>query len=463
MVNLKNKIAKIASLCLTMILAISSLSMLPVQASQATFTIVNPYENVNWATTGQYRAAHHTHTTFSDGSNTRLDMLIDLYNKGFDIVAITDHDTTTVSWDALPYTGSWNNNWEAIGTAIPTTAQMNALRNGTFDAAEFRGSFTGRRQQFNGMISMGASNEISAQGGFVDPDGTVVYVGYHINAFFAQVPGDIGLTRTAGVADADRNTGTMREVLQIVQDAGGLTHLNHPGRYTGAHLGGINGNESVARDPVHVARHVSLFMEFPSLVGMEIINKWDGESRNDRIFWDQILMQTMPQGRPVWGFSNDDSHMLTGNGHAWNVMLMPELTEEAVRESMVTGAFYGVTRVDRRHGINHRWPDGTLVPGTPPQTRSAVDQYTGGTHNNFALQLLAEPTPSISNIIVDGSRISIQGRDFHTVIWIADGEIVHIGNMIDVSAVLGINSYIRAELIGAYGVAYTQPFGIIRN
>ncbi|MCL2665570.1 MAG: hypothetical protein FWE82_08155, partial [Defluviitaleaceae bacterium] len=44
--------------------------------------------------------------------------------------------------------------------------------------------------------------------------------------------------------------------------------------------------------------------------------------------------------------------------------------------------------------------------------------------------------------------------------WIADGIVVHTGNSIDVAAVDGINSYVRAELVGAFGVAYTQPFGI---
>jgi len=444
---------KLAAIILTLAFMVGTLgspvlAVSPQNAAQSTrnFIITNPYENVNWVTFGQFRAAHHTHTTFSDGSNTRRDMLLDKYAKGFDIVAITDHDTTTSTWDALPGPHSWNNNWNNIGTAVLGALELLAIETGFGTGyALSHGTFRGVRQQANGMIGISYSNEISSHGGFVDADGTVVYRGYHINSFWADVPSNIG-----------SSGGTMHEVIQMVQDAGGLTHLNHPGRYTGAQH-----NADLSRDPVHVNRHVSLFMEFPSLIGMEIINKWDNETRNDRILWDQVLMQTMPEGRSVWGFSNDDSHSLSGNGHAWNVMLMPELTEAATRISMETGAFYGVSRVDRVHGIN-TVVNGVNVPGAPAQTTSAAAQYTGGTHNEMALAMLAQPAaPSISNIVVEGNTITISGSDFNRIEWIADGVVVHTDNSIDVSTVAGINSYVRAELVGTYGVAYTQPFGIV--
>ncbi|MCL2396492.1 MAG: hypothetical protein FWC93_00310 [Defluviitaleaceae bacterium] len=438
---------KLAALSLALTFATSTISF-PVLADTTqvsrSFEIANPYENVDWDTFGQFKAAHHTHTTFSDGSNTRRDMLLDKYAKGFDIVAITDHDTTTPAWNLPPGPGSRNDNWNNIGTAILGSLELLATEAGLGAGhALSPGTYRGIRQQANGMIGISYSNEIAVQRGFLNEDGTTVYRGYHINSFWADVPGNIGSGRT------------MQEVIRAVQDAGGITHLNHPGRYTGAQH-----NAALSKDPAHINRHVSLFMEFPSLIGMEIINKWDGESINDRILWDQILMQTMPQGRPVWGFSNDDSHSLSGNGHAWNVMLMPELTEAATRISMETGAFYGVSRVDRVHGIN-TVINGVNVPGAPAQTTNTATQHTGGAHNEMALAMLAQPdAPSISNIVVGYNTITISGADFNRIEWIADGVVVYTGTSIDVSAVAGINSYIRAELIGTYGVAYTQPFGI---
>ena len=435
-------IRKFTTVCLALVFAFSTLGLLALAAPaeitpQAFYDITNPYANVDWASFGQYKAAHHTHSTYSDGSNTRRDMLIDKYNKGFDIVAMTDHDTTTGAWDTLPDPA--NRNWNNIGTAILSAEATTAIRAGTYDASGFAGTFTGRRQQDNGMIGMGFSNEITAGAGYAPG----VYGGHHINSFFAQIPGNTGSNRT------------MAQVIQFVQDAGGISHLNHPGRYTGA-----QNNAALSSNPIHVNRYVQLFMDFPSLVGVEIINKWDGESINDRILWDNILVQTAPEGRFVWGFSNDDSHSLSGNGHAWNVMLMPTFDEAAVRTSMETGAFYGVSRVDRQHLINHRMPGGATTPGAPAQTTTTATQFTGGTHNSFSLQMLTENAPTISNIIVDGNSISISGTGFNRIVWIADGVVVHTGNSLDVSKVSGINSYVRAELVGAFGVAYTQPFGI---
>jgi len=437
------------AVCLLMSVSLMAFSGFTASAASPGYIIDNPYENVNWSTYGQYKAAHHTHSTYSDGSNFRGDMLIDKYNKGFDIVAMTDHDTTTTSWDALPTADSWNNNWNNIGTGHLTTAQMAAINNGTFDASGFQGTYTGRRQQSNGMISMGSSNEISANGGFLNPDGTTSYNGHHINAFWADaLPGNIG------TADGGR---TMQRVLQAIQDAGGISHINHPGRYTGG-----QNNANASRDPVHVNKYAQLFMAFPSCVGIEIVNKWDGESIYDKVLWDNILMSTMPQGRPVWGFSNDDSHSLSGNGHAWNVMLMPALSQAGTRTSMETGAFYGVSRVDRLYGINHTL--GGTTPGAPAQTTTTDTMYSGGVHNIFALGMLTQTVPSITNIEVTqgaNASITVSGRDFNRVEWIADGVVIHTGATLNLKDYEDqINSYVRAVCVSASGIAFTQPFGV---
>jgi len=402
---------------------------------QGHYYIVNPYENVDWTTYGQYKAAHHTHSTYSDGSNYRSDMLKDQYSKNFDIVAMTDHDVTTSVWDTNPNpaTGNWNN----IGTNNLNSADLADLNAGTYDKNNpSPGMYSGDRTHNNGMISMGSSNEVTAQLG---TDGA--FGGHHINAFFAS-----GLSGNVGAGK------TMAQVLAAIQDHGGISHINHPGRYTGG-----QNNPAQSSNPVNVQRYVDLFMAYPSCVGIEIINKLDGESINDRILWDNILMKTMPSSRPVWGFSNDDSHSLSGNGHAWNVMLLPELTQTATRAAMETGAFYGVSRIDRQHGINT-----VNMPGAPAQTTTTATMYTGGNDNAVALRLLAQsPPPSISNIVVNGNTITITGADYDEIYWIADGVIIATGASVDVSAYESINSYVRAELVGNTGVAYTQPFGVM--
>jgi hypothetical protein len=178
-------------------------------------------------------------------------------------------------------------------------------------------------------------------------------------------------------------------------------------------------------------------MAYPSLVGMEIVNKQDDESRSDKILWDNILTQTMPNGRFVWGFANDDTHSVGATGFAWNVMLMPELTQSQTRTAMETGAFYTVSRIDRREGIN-------------------------------ALNL-ALTTPSITNIVVEGNTITITGADYDVIEWISGVDattgmvnVIATGASIDVSNYADVieNNYVRAQLKSQNGIAYTQPFGV---
>ena len=431
---------KFATLALAVILAAGVLgtSVLAAPQENAKFCdISNPYADVDWAAYGQYKAANHMHSTYSDGSNTRQDTLKDMYAKDFDIVAMTDHDVLTTAWDSdpNPASGNWNN----IGTANLDSADLAAINAGTYSDPS-PGTYAGSRANSNGMISMGGSNEVSSFDETFNGVGSN-FNGHHLNSFFAGYSID-------SVPAGQR---TMANILAKIEELGGISHLNHPGRYTGG-----QNNAARSSDPAIVGKYVDLFMAYRSCVGIEIINKWDGESVNDRILWDNILMKTMPQGRPVWGFTNDDAHSLSANGHAWNVMLMPELTQAATKTAMETGAFYGVSRIDRHHNVNS---GGT--PGAPAQTTTAAAQYSGGADNAMALGFLAQGAlPSISGVTVSGNTIAITGADYDFISWIADGVVVATGNAIDVSEYAGINSYVRAELVGKTGVAYTQPFGV---
>ena len=432
---------KLATLCLALILTISTFGSTVLAANTGAqsvkfYDITNPYANVDWDAYGQYKTANHMHSTYSDGSNKREDMLKDMYAKDFDIVAMTDHDVLTTAWDANPQPAAGN--WNSIGTGNLSAADLAAINAGTYNSPS-PGTYSGNRTKSNGMISMGGSNEITASNETFNGGGSN-FNGHHINAFFAEYT-------TESVANGQR---TIANILAKVEELGGITHVNHSGRYTFG-----QNNAAQSSNPDIIQKYVDLFMAYPSCVGMEIINKWDGESINDRILWDNILKETMPEGRPVWGFSNDDSHSLSGNGHAWNVMLMPALTQSETKNAMETGAFYGVSRIDRQYGINSN------TPGAPAQTTTTASMYRGGTDNTMALGLLAQGAlPSISNITVNGNIITIAGADYDVVNWIADGVKVATGNSIDVSKFSEINSYVRAELVGAHGVAYTQPFGV---
>ena len=378
---------------------------------QTTVTIVNPYENVDWETFGRFKAALHVHSTNSDGDHTVSEMIERHYELGFDIVTITDHNYLTRSWDQTRYEP------ERVRPRIPVTL----ARRLEIEAGVGR---DGR-----GMIGIDNTNEHSR----VD----------HVNSFFVDFNNEPGQT--------------LEDVISIVADMGGISRLNHPGRYTGARQFIENydfeGAVAVSRNPAQVQRYVDLFMTFPSCVGMEIINKLDFESVADRVLWDEILMQTMPQNRPVWGFADDDSHSKMAVGFAWNVFLMPSLNQDNFRTVMETGAFYAVSRVSRLDNINATLPDGSITP------------WDARSESRFDLTsfMLSQSTPSIVNIEVDERRgtITISGADYDIIEWIADGVVIATGGtlrLLDYQE--NINSYVRAQLKSSTGIAFTQPFGV---
>jgi len=373
------------------------------------FTILNPYEDVVWGTWGSYRAALHSHTHYSDGSNSRWDTVQRHYNLDFDILAITDHDYVTVAWDECNGTAQGG---RAAPTSGPlTSAQRTAIINGTHPSST--------RTRQNGMIEIPFTNEPSR--------------GHHINTFFSNVPQNLNTNES--------NT------LRLASEANGFAILNHPGRHTRSPDGiagqaGGAGGAAASNNPAEIARYVNWFNRYPGAIGIEIINRLDHETRSDRILWDNILAQTMPH-RPVWGFSTDDSHGVNGVGFSYTMMLMDELTVENTRTAMETGAFYAVTRVARREGIR---------PDAPNSGGSA----------QFAWHNLVMPSPT--NIVVDENAytITITGANTTAIEWIANGVHIHTGNILDLTEhKAGVVNYVRAQLRNADGMAFLQPFGII--
>ena len=67
-------------------------------AAETDYTIINPYENVDWAKSTTYKACLHVHTTASDGDVTLSDMVEAYYQAGYDILAITDHGVINTGW-----------------------------------------------------------------------------------------------------------------------------------------------------------------------------------------------------------------------------------------------------------------------------------------------------------------------------------------------------------------------------
>lgn len=357
------------------------------KAEEIDYTIINPYETVNWQEYGQYKANFHSHSHESDGGNTPAEMAEEHYRQGYDVYALTDHNHTNTTLDRTdrPATDSDGNPLTYLTS--DRLAEMNA----------------GVGRDGRGMDMIPFSNEQSRND--------------HVNTFWT---------------DWNNESGSLEDTIAMADSLGGISHINHPGRYTGGKTTANNGVDGALRssDPNEVMKYVNFFNKYDSLVGMEIINKKDGDSFSDRILWDNILKQMDPNELP-WGFSNDDNHSVSATGFSWNMMLMPENNMENLRYSMENGTFYAVARVSKRElGMDF------VGEGEAPRiTDIKVDQ--------------------------DANSITIAAEYADKIQWVIDGEVVAEGGSIDLNDYQDkVHNYVRAQLMGPGGIAFTQAFGI---
>lgn len=341
------------------------------------YETINPYKSVNWEEFGQFKAGLHAHTLNSDGYFTPEEMIEDYYSKGYDIASITDHDAISSIWNREDQ--NQDNNF---------TERLKEISAGI-----------GR----NGRLMTGIPFTIEQS-----------QASEHLNTYWANFCNRLG--------------STLEESIAKCEEVGGISHINHPG---GAAAFYIDENGQI--DPIvyeMVNGYTELYLKYPSCVGMEIFNRRYGNRENFRLFWDMVLMRTMPE-RPVWGFSNDDAHHMSELGFNFNIMLMPQNTEGNIRYCMENGTFYVVS-------LSARYIEDIDFDNI-----------------NY---------PVIRSISVDQEEnsISIEAENCDVIEWVADGHVIAAGSTIDLNDFEGeVNNYIRAQIKGSAGLCYTQPFGII--
>lgn len=214
---------------------------------------------------------------------------------------------------------------------------------------------------------------------------------HHVNGFFEF-----------SVSRADHKDG-----IASVQREGGLCHFNHPLRYNSAN---------------DWDWYIPWYEDYPACVGLEAINRgthahrlWD--NINENLFTDKQQL--------VWGYANDDMHDRSELFRSFQFMLMPNLSEGALRTSKRTGAFY----------FCHE-PKGSGQARVPQISRIDVD--------NQAQTITIVP----------------QGNNYRAIEWIGPGtETVGDGTVFNFSNYPS-GSFVRAKIEGGNGSCYTQPFGI---
>ena len=194
------------------------------------------------------------------------------------------------------------------------------------------------------------------------------------------------------------------QALTDTQNSGGLSVFNHPGRY--------------GRAPEW---YTDFYKKYSSLVGMEVYNQKDRYPK-DRVMWDNVNALTMP-GKTVWGLAGDDMHTSSHIYRCYQIMLMPELTEQSFRKSFNSGAFYFCYEPE-------------------------------GSGDGLA--------PRINRVEATGTAITLDCSDYSVINWITEGsETAGHGEKFNFSK--RPEKFVRAEIVNARGKTYTQPFGLTQT
>ena len=411
----RKAIALLLSLILCLSLGIFGTSA---EMSAEDYTIVNPYADVIWSgdnAWGAYKGSLHSHSTYSDADVTLETMVKEAYRQDYDFLAVSDHGITGVDWDKAPFMHPLYLYQPILGNAFKhlTTEEYEAIKNGTY---ENRGKI---------MVPVLGANEFN----------NLSLSKNHVNGHFLD-------SWEGNAFPGAENEKGFEQAIQYIDECGGLSYINHPGDWLET-----NENPGAVDEAKNISFFGDLILGYDSCLGIEILNEKNGPTGYDRILWDNLLMYCLPYGKTVIGFSNTDAHNVKNIDSSFSVFMMEENTEENIKATMQSGAFFGITRNLR--------------------TNDRIGPYEEIDAMNSGL-----PYPMFTNISVDGHSISASATDANTIQWIANGKVIATADVtnggsytLNLDEIEGSEEflYVRAELFGNGGLCCSQAFVIDKD
>lgn len=315
------KFKKLLSVVAAASLAVGIMTPAVSAAKKTEYTVVNPYESVDWDTYDTYKACLHCHTNASDGECDLSEWLNLYYDAGYDILAVTDHGVINNGWDKAKKTNGIFNGFKKVS---PLSDE------------EYERITTGSDRNGRGMTDITGGIECNM----------AVVSKTHVNGYWT--------TYGQGVWGKENDYETApREI----EKSGGYSVLNHVGDW-------VNSNNYPERshNPFYINYFANILTKYKTCLGLEIINNTDNCTRADRELWDELLQVVIPKGRNIWGFADDDSEYRSEVGRSFELFPLAENNEANVKEAMINGAFFAASKYQKNpQRVNEIDGDG-LVP-----------------------------------------------------------------------------------------------------
>ena len=444
---MKRRLLTTGKKVLSVFLATLFVGMLAPSAIAATgadknFTIVTPYEDINWDEWGSYKSQLHCHTTASDGFLTIDEFCKMHYATNYDIVALTDHGTLNLGWnvepEVVPLMRFIKKERTKNEPVIPISdEEYQAYQNGTNENRTLVTSdgYTLTRTSTNGMIDIPLGNELNMATPVAD---------CHLTGYYCEYGQGL-----AGVY------GDYETPSKGVNEAGGISFLSHVGEYVYPDKDSEN-YVGQKIDEYYVNKFARIFLDNPgSSLGMGINSATDAHTRCDRILYDQILQKTIPHGVVPWCNTFADSHNENAVNDAYTMSWMPELSSDAFRTCLENGQYFSISH----------FSNGVELDGIP-EIPGFVEQDVYDSKSYWL-----DNTPQVTKMIIDqeNDTITVEGINFDRVVWVSNGNVIQRNeNITSGKATLDLHAdsflngnepelYVRFYLTGENGICYSQP------
>ncbi|MBQ6266809.1 MAG: hypothetical protein IJK64_03465 [Clostridia bacterium] len=420
------------------------------------YTIKNPYDGVEFDSWKQYKTDLHSHTTFSDGHNTLPEMVERHYELGFDMVAITDHGTTSYGFTQQKHT---------------TVMKLFSLvRNGFITDEVLSESGTAANGAAYTVTQENGDEYYQQTGGhsmmrvpFGVENNPTSYNNAHVCSWFVDYGHDVN----GGTSNYERP-------IKAVDKLGGLSVINHPGEYTNARDEVYTADaydESNLAYRYKINKFAGLLQKYPTCIGIDVNSKGDHRTRFDRKLWDLLLQKLAPHGRAVYAICSTDAHNLDIVNSGYVMAQLPEQSAAALQAGLGSGQFFGCSNYcgnvdeltayrDEIAAINGVEANAFAQTLTETVTAIQAEIADGEQHTIWKAAEDAAPV-RVNRVAVDeeADTITVTAENALTVHWIANGKVICVGDTIDLDDHGGeIGSYVRCEVFGPGGVVYVQPF-----